>query len=158
MKIHPDWTLSPSLAPSPSSPAPKPPSSPSPLSPTKLERGCGAGQLTSAADESRDEGGENEERLFGKPPPGSLYGVTSEWLTGRPRQSCQIPKQSRTRYVAKKAARESRRPCLIPSEYRGLLRFARFPKIQIPLNPLTNSATCQTEDLLRSVARKSPCS
>ena len=55
------------------------------------ERGSGAGQLTSAADESGDEGGENEEALFGKPPPGSLYGVTSEWLTGRPGRPCQIP-------------------------------------------------------------------
>ena len=48
--------------------------------------------------------------------------------TGRPGQSCQIPKQSRKRYVEKKAAQESRRLYLIPSEYRGLLCFARFPK------------------------------
>ena len=61
---------------------------------------------------------------------GALYEAASEWLTGRPGQSCQIPKQSCRRYVAKKAAQESRRICLIPFEYRGLLRFARFPKFR----------------------------
>ena len=129
-----DWSLSPSPSPSPSSPAPKPLFSPSPLSPTRLERSNSAGRLASAADESGDEGRENEEALFKKPPPVSLYGVTSEWPTGRPRRSCQIPQQVRAQYVAKKVAWRSRRPCLIPSEYRGLLPLRALPEIRIPSN------------------------
>ena len=82
----------------------------------------------SAADEFEEEGEGIEGALFEKTPSGALYEVSSEWLTGRPGRSCQIPKQSRARYVVKKATRKSRRLCLIPSEYRGLLRFARFPK------------------------------
>ena len=40
-----------------------------------------------------------------------------------------------TGYVAKKAARRSRRLCPVPSERRGLPRFARAPKFRIPRNP-----------------------
>ena len=82
----------------------------------------------SAAGEFEEEGEEIEGALFEKNPSGALYEVASEWLTGRPGRSCQIPQQSRVRYVAKKVAQKSRRLFLIPSEYRGLLRFARFPK------------------------------
>ena len=81
----------------------------------------------SAVGEFEEEGEGKEGALLKKNPSGALYEVSSEWLTGRPGQSCQIPKQ-RERYVAKKMARESRRLCLIPSEYSGLLRFARFTK------------------------------
>ena len=42
-----------------------------------------------------------------------------------------------TGYVAKKAARRSRRLCPVPSERRGPLRFARVPKFRIPRNPRT---------------------
>ena len=84
----------------------------------------------SAADEFEEEGEGNEGALFEKTPSGALYEVSSEWLTGRTGRSCQIPRQAHARYVAKKMARRSRRLCLIPSEYRGLLRFARFPKFR----------------------------
>ena len=40
-------------------------------------------------------------------------------------------------YVAKKAARGSRRLCPVPSERRGPLRFTRFSKFRIPRNPRT---------------------
>ena len=84
----------------------------------------------SAAGEFEEEGEGIEGALFEKPPSGALYEVSSEWLTGRPGRSCQIPQQSRARYVAKKVAQKSRRPCLIPSEYRGFLRLTRFPKFR----------------------------
>ena len=42
-----------------------------------------------------------------------------------------------TGYVAKKAARRSRRLCPVPSERRGPPRFARVPKFRIPRNPRT---------------------
>ena len=58
-------------------------------------------------------------------------------------------------YVAKKAARGSRRLCPVPSERRGLLRFARFPKISHPAESANGRSVCQTRDFLRSVARKS---
>ena len=82
----------------------------------------------SAASELKEEGEGIEGALFEKTPSGALYEVSSERLTGWPGRSCQIPQQSRPRYVAKKVAQGSRRPCLIPSMYRGLPRFARFPK------------------------------
>ena len=82
----------------------------------------------SAAGEFEEEGEGIEGTLFEKPSSGALYEVSSEWLTGRPGRSCQIPQQSRARYMEKKMARRSRRLCLIPSVYRGLLRLARFPK------------------------------
>ena len=78
--------------------------------------------------ELEEEGEGIEGALFEKTPSGALYEVSSEWLTGRPGRSCQIPQQSRARYMAKKVARKSRRPCLIPSEYCGFLRPARFSK------------------------------
>ena len=40
-----------------------------------------------------------------------------------------------TGYMARKAARRSRRPCPVPSERRGPPRFARAPKFRIPRNP-----------------------
>jgi hypothetical protein len=58
-------------------------------------------------------------------------------------------------YVAKKAARGSRRLCPVPSERRGPLRFARFPKISHPAESVNGRSVCQTRDFLRSVARKS---
>ena len=42
-----------------------------------------------------------------------------------------------TGYVAKKAARRSRRLCPVPSERHGLPRFARAPKFRTPRNPRT---------------------
>ena len=57
-------------------------------------------------------------------------GSFPEWLTGGSKQSRQIPQQSRARYVAKKVAQKSRRPCLIQPDYYGLLRLARFPKFE----------------------------
>ena len=63
-RIRPDWSVSPSPLPSPSSPAPKLPSSLSPLSPTRPERSSDAEWMASAADESEDGGGENEGALF----------------------------------------------------------------------------------------------
>ena len=84
----------------------------------------------SATGEFEEEEEGNEGALFEKPPFGALYEVSSEWLTGRPGRSCQIPHQSRTRYMAKKVAWKLRRSCLIPSEYCGFLRPARFPKFR----------------------------
>ena len=72
----------------------------------------------------------NGNALFGRLRSNALYEAASEWLTGRPRQSCQIPQQSRARYVAKKVARGSRWLRSIPSDYCGLPRPARFPKFE----------------------------
>src|SRR3954467_3240701 len=43
----------------------------------------------------------------------ALYKATPEWLNGGPAPPSQIPQQAHARYVAKKVARRSRRPCLI---------------------------------------------
>ena len=78
---------------------------------------------------------ENGNALCRKPQSDTLYGAASEWLTCGSGRSYQIPQQSRMRYVAKKVARSSRRPCLIPSDYRGLAPPRALPKIRIPQNP-----------------------
>ena len=49
----------------------------------------------SAAGEFEEEGEGIEGALFEKTPSGALYEVSSEWLTGRPGRSCQIPQQAR---------------------------------------------------------------
>ena len=49
----------------------------------------------SAAGEFEEEGEGIEGALFEKNPSGTLYEVSSEWLTGRPGRSYQIPQQSR---------------------------------------------------------------
>ena len=61
---------------------------------------------------------------------------------------------SRTRYVAKKVARESRRLCPIQSERRGPPRFARFPQNSDPTKSANSRSICQTRDFLRSVAQR----
>ena len=58
----------------------------------------------SAAGELEEEGEGNEGALFEKTPSDALYEVSSEWLTGRLGRSCQIPRQARMRYMAKKMA------------------------------------------------------
>src|SRR3954470_12352717 len=75
-------------------------------------------------------------------------------MTGRPRRSVEIPQQARERYVAKKAARRSRRHRLVPSECRGFLHLARFPKNTDPVKSATAERPAGLRVPRRSVARK----
>ena len=100
-------SLSPSS--SPSSRAPEPPSSPSPLRRVEFRQSGGAEGGGGCDGKQRRKRGD-EVHCAENPSRDALYGTISEWLTCGPRQSCQIPQQSRAWYVAKKMARESRRP------------------------------------------------
>ena len=84
----------------------------------------------SAAGEFEEEGEGIEGALFEKTPSGALYEVSSDWLTGRPGRSYQIPQLPCARYMAKKVARISRHSCPISSDCCGLLRPARFSKFE----------------------------
>src|SRR4051812_18229814 len=87
-------------------------------------------------------------------PLSALSKADSEWLTGRPRRSVEIPQQARKRYVAKKATQRSRRHRLVPSECRGFLRLARFPKKSDPVKSATAEQATGLRVPRRSVARR----
>src|SRR4051812_15974653 len=82
----------------------------------------------------------------------TLYKATPEWLISGPVPPSQIPQQAHARYVAKKVAQRSRRPCLI-QPIRAIFSVRCASQFSNPARSAIDRTVCQTK---RSVSLSLP--